>query len=565
MIKKEKNKTILKRDLLGITPLFYSTSPFKYSDQKKTLIKKGYTNIKELEPTKKLIYNTKTKKISFRKRIFYKLGKTHTKNIEEKTQKLLIKSVKNNIPKHGRIGVMFSGGVDSTILAIILKKLGIKFICYTAGTKNSPDMIWAKKSAQLHKLEHKTVLFDEKKVEKDLTKICKIIESNNPVKVGVAIPFYYSLQKAHKDEIKTMFSGLGSEEIFAGYQRHEQAKNVNKECLAGLSIMWKRDTYRDYTLSKSFGIKIKMPFLDDKLIRYALNIPAKHKINKEYKKIVLRKIAERLGMHKDIAWRKKKAAQYGSQSDKVLERLSKNKGLRKTGYLKTRYEPVLRLGVLYSGGKDSNLALYLMKKRGHDIQCLITMLNEKEDSYMFHKPTKNITKLQSEVLSIPIVFGKTKGIKEKELRDLEKLIKTAQQKYELDGIITGALFSNYQRERIENICKKLGLSTHSPLWHMSQEQEMHLLLKYKFSFIMTSVAALGLNKNWLGKKITLSEINKLKALEKIYGLNIAGEGGEYESLVLNMPLFKKKLIIQDYEIINENQNTAKIKIKKIKI
>jgi asparagine synthase (glutamine-hydrolysing) len=361
-----------------------------------------------------------------------------------------------------------------------------------------------------------------------------------------------------------VFSGLGSEEIFAGYQRHEQARNVNRECLQGLSMMWERDTYRDYTLSKHFKIKLKLPFLDDKLVRYALNIPGKHKINKEYKKIILRKIAEQIGVQKNVAWRKKKAAQYGSQSDKVLERLSKNKGLTKTDYLRTKYEPMLRLGALFSGGKDSTLALYLMKKKGHDIRCLITMLNEREDSYMFHKPIKKITKVQSEALGIPVLFGRTKGIKEKELRDLEKLILKAKEKYELDGIITGALYSNYQRERIENINKKHGLSTHSPLWHMSQEQELHTLLKQKFVFIMTSIAALGLNKDWLGKKITIEDVHKLKSLEKLYGINMAGEGGEYETLVLDCPLFKHKLVITDYEIIEENTNTAKIKIKKIK-
>jgi asparagine synthase (glutamine-hydrolysing) len=476
---------------------------------------------------------------------------------------LLIQSVKKLIPKKGKVGVLFSGGVDSTIICLILQKKGVRFTCYTSGLKNSPDMLWAEKIARIHKFKLKTILFDEKKVKNEINKICNIIKSGNPVKVGVAIPLYFAIKEAKKDGVETIFSGLGSEEIFAGYQRFEGKKNVNLECVKGLNTIYERDLERDSRLADYFKFKLALPFLDKKLIDYSLRIPGKYKINKEYKKIILRKAAEIIGVHESVAWRRKKAAQYGSKSDKVLQRLSKGFD-SKTAYLHSVYN-TLRLGVLFSSGKDSNLALYKMKRQGYISACLITVLNENPDSYMFHQPVKKIVELQSKAMNIPVVFGATKGVKEEELKDLKKLIKSAKKKYELNGVVTGALFINYQKTRIERVCKELGLQVFSPLWRLNQKQELLELLKSGFKFVFTQVAALGLNKKWLNKVITKKHVDNLVLLEKKYGLNVAGEGGEYESLVLFAPFYTKKLKIVDSEILEEDENTAKLIIKRIRL
>jgi asparagine synthase (glutamine-hydrolysing) len=176
-----------------------------------------------------------------------------------------------------------------------------------------------------------------------------------------------------------------------------------------------------------------------------------------------------------------------------------------------------------------------------------------------------MAELQAEAMETPIIIQKTSGKKEDELKDLEKALIKAKNKYKIEGIVTGALFSHYQRERIEKIADKLALKIFSPLWHMNQEEEMKELIKQDYEIIFSSIAADGLNKSWLGRKITKKDVDNLVKLNEKIGLNIAGEGGEFESLVLNCPLFKKKIKILDSEIKMENEYTGKFLINKAKL
>lgn len=225
----------------------------------------------------------------------------------------------------------------------------------------------------------------------------------------------------------------------------------------------------------------------------------------------------------------------------------------------------MKFGCLYSSGKDSTYALYLALKKGYEVPCLITIKSKNKDSYMFHSSNIDLTSLQSESLGIPLLTHATKGEKELELKDLETAIKKAVKEYKIEGIITGALFSEYQASRIQKICDSLNLKCFNPLWHKSQEKEMRELIENNFEFIFTQIAAEGLTKEWLGKRIGLEELDKLIKLHKKNGLNIAGEGGEFESLVLNCPIFKKKLVIEDFEVEMESKNTGKIVIKEVEL
>lgn len=224
----------------------------------------------------------------------------------------------------------------------------------------------------------------------------------------------------------------------------------------------------------------------------------------------------------------------------------------------------LKIAVLLSGGKDSIFAAYKVSKE-HELVCLITIKSENPDSYMFHTPNIDLVELQAEAIGLPLITQTTKGEKEVELKDLKQAIKKAKELYKIEGIVTGALFSNYQKERIENICKELSLKSISPLWHMDQELEMRTIIKNNFKIIFSSIAAYGFNKDWLGKTITDQDIDKLVELNKKYQINIAGEGGEFESLVLDCPLFKKQIEILDSEIIEETDNTAKLTVKEAKL
>lgn len=225
----------------------------------------------------------------------------------------------------------------------------------------------------------------------------------------------------------------------------------------------------------------------------------------------------------------------------------------------------MRLGVLFSGGKDSCLALMKAGKiKGNEIICLISILSKNKESFMFHTPNIEITKLQAKAIKIPLIQKITEGIKEEELGDLEEIIKQAKNKYKLDGIVTGALASVYQASRIQKICDKLELKCINPLWQKDQEDVLNEILKNKFEVIISGVFAYPLDEKWLGKKIDKKIIEELVKLKEKYQINPAGEGGEIETTVLNAPFFKKKIKIVKSEN-NWQGNSGIFIIKKAKL
>ena len=203
----------------------------------------------------------------------------------------------------------------------------------------------------------------------------------------------------------------------------------------------------------------------------------------------------------------------------------------------------MKLGILFSGGKDSTYSAWLAKNFGYELTCLISIFSENPESYMFHTPSIKKTKKQAEVMEIPLIIQKTKGEKEEELKDLEKAIQKAIKKYKIEGIVTGALQSVYQASRIQKICDKLNLECFNPLWQKNEEEYLEELIKNKFKTIIVGVFAYPLDKSWLGKEINQKVINELKKINQKYKINLAGEGGEFETFVLNCPLFKRELKI----------------------
>jgi len=214
----------------------------------------------------------------------------------------------------------------------------------------------------------------------------------------------------------------------------------------------------------------------------------------------------------------------------------------------------MRIGVLFSGGKDSTYAAYLARKEGHDIECLITLVSKNPDSFMFHTPAIELAEKQAELMGIPVILRETEGEKEKELKDLSRAIEKAKVKYNLQGIVTGALASDYQASRILEICKKLGLKCINPLWHKNQIELLQELVKNKFEIIISGIAAYPLDKKWIGRPIDLKFIEDVKNLQEKYGINPAGEGGEFESLVLYCPMFKKKLSVNLIDISGDGNS-----------
>lgn len=192
--------------------------------------------------------------------------------------------------------------------------------------------------------------------------------------------------------------------------------------------------------------------------------------------------------------------------------------------------------VLYSGGKDSTLSLHKAIGLGAKVDLLITMVSRNASSYMFHHPNIRPTRLQAESMGIRQAFHETEGRKEEELKDLENVLK----ENDVRLLVTGATYSRYQADRIDDICKRLGIEHLAPIWHIEPMDELRTLEK-DFDAIITSVAAEGLDESFLGKRIDDSIIKRLQEANKKHGINMLFEGGEAESFVLDAPLFRKRI------------------------
>ncbi len=204
----------------------------------------------------------------------------------------------------------------------------------------------------------------------------------------------------------------------------------------------------------------------------------------------------------------------------------------------------MKLGSLFSGGKDSTFAIYLAQKQGHEVTCLLSIFTKSDESHLLHYPNLQWTKLQSQSMNIPQLTINSKSDETAdELSALEKLLQNAKDQFHIEGLVHGGIKSQFQKEKFESLCSKLDLVAVTPLWNTEPEQYMNDLLDSNFVFIMITVSSDGLDDTWLGKLISKSDITTLKHLSDKFGFNLNFEGGEAETFVVDCPLFSKSIKI----------------------
>ena len=223
----------------------------------------------------------------------------------------------------------------------------------------------------------------------------------------------------------------------------------------------------------------------------------------------------------------------------------------------------MKLGVLFSGGKDSTLALHKAAEK-EEVVCLITIFSKNKESYMFHTPNIELTALQAEALHLPLIRKVTAGEPEKELKELEKAIAQAITCFKIAGVVTGAVESVYQAARIQQVCNRLGVWCFNPLWKRNQQTLLEEIVNEGFKAVISGIFAYPLDEKWLGKLLDEDMIAKLTVLSSEYGLSPSGEGGEIETTVLDAPLFKKKIEVLDGEV-EAKSNSGVFRIKQARL
>lgn len=203
----------------------------------------------------------------------------------------------------------------------------------------------------------------------------------------------------------------------------------------------------------------------------------------------------------------------------------------------------MRLASLYSGGKDSTFSLYLAEQMGHEIPYLVNIVPEDEASWIFHTPNLSVVPLMAEAMGRELVTAPSTGSEEGDMEGL----RNALDGLDVDGVVTGAIWSDYQWDRMNMVCGDLGLKIITPMWRKDQDMLMDQFLQSGIRAIIVGCYAEGLDESWLGRPIDGDAVRELKALRERYGISIMGEGGEYESLTLDSPMHSRPLEITGSE------------------
>lgn len=523
---------VLARDAFGIRPLWVARDAPAFASERRALEQIGF-DPRPLHPRQ--VLRLEARERSNRDFIAVDVTEQDVTDAAAEIADLFRAAVERRAADAA--GLLFSGGLDSTLIAAALQESGADFTCYTAGIRHGNvdaprDVEWARRVADTMGLDLEVREPSLAEVEEEVPGVVDAISSASPVKVGVALPAWFA---APKEDV--VLSGLGSEQLYAGYARMQG--DLNEEGLSGLRALYHQDLYRDGVVAAHEDAEIRFPFLDRDLVAHALSVPGDMKVRDGTRKWILRRAAERLGVPDEVAWRGKTAAQYGSNFDKALGRLARDSGADgKQAYLQRfRDRPESRIAALFSGGKDSNAALHRMRRRGHEVACLVNLRSDNPHSYMFDSKDPATVEAQARALEIPLLTVETAGEKEAELDDLRRGLERAREEFGVDGVVAGALASSYQKRRVERVAEEVGLAVHAPLWGEDQAAYMRWLVREGFEVEISKVAARGLDGDWVGRTLDADAVEELIDLAAEHGFHPAGEGGGFETVVVDGPGF----------------------------
>jgi asparagine synthase (glutamine-hydrolysing) len=250
-------------------------------------------------------------------------------------QKALIMSMKKRTQDFKRVGIIFSGGIDSVIVAWLAKKMVPEVICYTAGIEGSTDIAFARNIAKKLKLKLRVNELTRSEVEQMIPEIINVIENTNAGQVEVAVPVYAAIKLAHEDGIKVMFTGQAADELFGGYSWYtkvvekEGYQKLREHMTEDLLLLYKETLEREDKIAMAHSIEMREPFLDMNIIRVSMQIDLKLNVKSAddiFGKHVHRRVAQKLGIPKNIAYRIKEAAQHGSGMHTVFDTIARNHG-----------------------------------------------------------------------------------------------------------------------------------------------------------------------------------------------------------------------------------------------
>ncbi len=348
---RDSNNIVLVRDSIGVRQLYYGKNSdiVAFASEKKPLWMVGMKDVRRVHPGYAVVFTNRSIKTVRLSPIINTRSSIRSMSVAIKDYITVLRdAIKKRIQDLERVGIIFSGGIDSVLIAKIAKDLGVHDLrCYSAGLMGSHDIKYSQKVAKYLDLHLKTKELTVEDIESLLPKIIEVIEDTNAGQVEVAIPVYAAVEIAHKDGLKVVLTGQGADELFGGYPWYKKivekhGYNAFHKCMMNdLRLLYKETLEREDKIAMAHSIELRVPYLDPRVIRLAMSIDPKLKIygnDDNFGKYVHRNVAMQLGIPKSIAFRQKEAAQHGAGIHDVIDFIARRKGFTKELAMNAGYD-----------------------------------------------------------------------------------------------------------------------------------------------------------------------------------------------------------------------------------
>jgi len=333
------------RDKLGLMPLYYGENEklCALASERKALWKIGIKEVYPSPPGSLAVVSQAG--FTFKHVSTIKQPPQREMKVDEaakRLQKLLGESTQERLSDTEKVAIAFSGGLDSSVIARLAQRCGISVNLISVGLEGQPELVHAKQAAKTLCLPVIAQTLKVTDIELALSKALWLIEEPSVMKVGVAIPLFWTAKVASKLGYAVLLAGQGADELFGGYHRYLTLyakygiEKVAEAIYSDTITSYERNFQRDEPVSAFNKVSLRLPFVDTGVVQFALSLPIDLKVESEsdcLRKRVLRQVAKNLGISADIADKPKKAIQFATGVDRALNDLAKGKGLTPREYV----------------------------------------------------------------------------------------------------------------------------------------------------------------------------------------------------------------------------------------
>lgn len=350
----DSEKIIAGRDVMGVHPFYYgeNTDFAALASERKALWRIGIKTVNSFPPGNMAFVDGNGFKFKPIKTLAHSKAKQITMQVAaKKLQELLQCSIKERVSGLSEVAAAFSGGLDSSIIAFLAKNSGVDVHLIHVSLENQPETEQAKKAAEKLRLPIHVYLYNEGDVEKILPKVLWLIEEPDPIKASIGIPFYCTAEKAAEMDFKVMLAGQGADELFGGYHRYVYdylrygGEKLRETFFNDILKMHETNFERDSKICNFHNVELRLPFATYQIAKFATELPVELKIEMKdngLRKLVLRRVAENLGLPQFIAKKPKRAIQYATGVNKTLKKLATMKGMPMKEYIQETFQTVLK-------------------------------------------------------------------------------------------------------------------------------------------------------------------------------------------------------------------------------